>query len=166
MSIDAQVSVREYLTTDYSPDCDYVDGVVEERNLGEYDHAQLQTALAAYLFSRRKQWGVRVVVEQRVQVAPTRFRIPDLCVMLDEEPKEQILTKPPFMCIEILSPEDRMSRMQERVNDYIRFGVPYVWILDPKEQKAYRCTTAGLTEVAELRTGNPEILVPLRELFE
>jgi len=31
------VSVREYLTTSYRPDCDYVDGRIEERNVGEYD---------------------------------------------------------------------------------------------------------------------------------
>ena len=29
------VSVEEYLKTVYEPDCEYVDGVVEERNLGE-----------------------------------------------------------------------------------------------------------------------------------
>jgi len=36
------ISVQEYLATSYRPDCDYVDGRVEERNLGEYNHAKLQ----------------------------------------------------------------------------------------------------------------------------
>jgi hypothetical protein len=39
------ISVEEYLSTSYRPDCDYVDGLVEERNLGEYDHAAVQSAL-------------------------------------------------------------------------------------------------------------------------
>jgi len=75
METGAVVSINEYLSTSYDPDCDFVDGVIEERNLGENDHAELQTAIAAYLRSRRKQWGIYVVVEQRVQVSPTRFRV-------------------------------------------------------------------------------------------
>ena len=81
METGALVSINEYLSTSYDPDCDFVDGVIEERNLGENDHAELQTAIAAYLRSRRKQWGIYVVVEQRVQVSPTRFRVPDVCVI-------------------------------------------------------------------------------------
>lgn len=160
------VSVREYLSTAYRPDCDYVDGIVVERNLGEYDHARLQGAVFAYFYNRRKQWGIHVVPEQRVQVAPTRLRIPDVCVVLAGERPEQIFRKPPFICIEILSPDDRISAMQERVGDFLRFGVPYVWILDPGTRKAYRCTLKGLQEVSELRTENPEFLVPLDALFE
>jgi len=58
-----QVTVEEYLHTAYEPDCDYVDGQIEERNLGEYDHANLQTALAVWLRTRAREWNIRVVVE-------------------------------------------------------------------------------------------------------
>src|SRR5216684_5292998 len=92
------ISVEEYLATSYRPDCDYVDGRVEERNLGEWDHSSLQTRVAAYFFARRKEWGISVVVEQRVQVKPTRFRIPDVCVFLGT-PAEQIITKTTFLYI-------------------------------------------------------------------
>jgi Uma2 family endonuclease len=159
------VSIREYLSTSYRPDCDYVDGVVVERNLGEYDHARLQGAILVYFETRRKQLGLRAVVEQRVQVSPTRFRIPDICVVKGE-PTEQIFRTPPFICIEVLSPQDRLSEMHQRVQDYLKFGVPYVWILDPATRKAYHSTRDALTEVSELRTDNPEITVPLAALFE
>jgi Uma2 family endonuclease len=49
MATGSLVSVSEYLSTGYRPDCDYVDGAVVERNLGEYDHARLQMAVSAYL---------------------------------------------------------------------------------------------------------------------
>jgi hypothetical protein len=39
------ISVGEYLKNSYRPDCDFVDGRIEERNLGEHDHAALQAAL-------------------------------------------------------------------------------------------------------------------------
>jgi hypothetical protein len=59
------ISVQEYLGTRYRPDRDYVDGEVEERNLGEWDHSDLQLAIGSYLRQRQKKWGIRVVVEQR-----------------------------------------------------------------------------------------------------
>jgi Uma2 family endonuclease len=162
------ISVEEYLATSYRPDCDYIDGHIEERNLGEWDHSNLQTAVAAYFRMRRKQWGVIAVVEQRVQVRTNRFRIPDVCVVLCD-PGERILTKPPFICIEILSPEDRMIRVRARVKDYLQMGVRYVWVLDPQTRIAYCATEVeGLREIKSgiLVTENPALEVPLSELFE
>ena len=165
MATSSLVSVREYLSTSYRPDCDYVDGVVLERNLGEYDHARLQSELLVYFHARRKEWGLRVVPDQRVQVSPTRFRVPDICAVLGE-PAEQIFRTPPFICIEILSKDDRLSDMQDRVTDYLNFGVRYVWVIDPRTRKAWRCTISGISEVSELRTEDPEIVVPLDALFD
>jgi Uma2 family endonuclease len=139
---------------------------VEERNVGETDHSYLQMAVGAYFYERRKTWGICVLPEERVQISPTRFRVPDLCVAVGSKPKEKILRTPPFICIEILSPEDRLSRVVERLNDYLRFGVPYVFLLDPEIRKAWRWTTAGMTEVSELRTESPDTLVPLEAVFE
>jgi Uma2 family endonuclease len=160
------MSVKEYLSTSFRPDCDYVDGEVRERNMGEYDHARLQGAVFALLYARRKEWGILVVPEQRVQVSPTRFRVPDVCVIRADRRPEQIFTTPPFICIEILSKDDRLSEMQERVKDYLTFGVPHVWILNPRTRTGYRCTPEGLFETSELRTSDPDIVLPLAELFE
>src|SRR5689334_20398838 len=124
------ISVEEYLRTSYRPDCDYVDGEVQERNLGERDHSSLQMKVLMYLGTRQKELGIEVFPEQRVQVKPARFRIPDVCVVLGHT-NEQIFTTPPFLCVEILSPEDRMSRVEERVDDYLAMGVRFVWVLDP-----------------------------------
>ena len=161
------ISVEEYLATSYEPDCDYVDGQIEERNLGEFDHSSLQTAGAAYFFARRKQWDLNVAVEQRVQVSPTRFRVPDVCVVLGKV-TEQIFRKPPFLCVEILSPEDRMKRVQQRIDDYLGLGVRYVWVLDPSNRRAYVATAeTGLRETREtvLKTESPVLELPLDELF-
>ena len=70
------------------------------------------------------------------------------------------------MCIEILSSDERLSEMQGRVDDYLNFGVPYVWILDPATRQAWRCTPGGTQEVTELRTEKPDTLVPVGDLFE
>ena len=147
--------------------CVLPDGRIEERNLGEWDHSSLQAAIISYFFVRRKAWGISVAPEQRVQVKPTRFRIPDVCVVLGE-PEEQIFRRPPFLCIEILSPEDRLNRVQERIDDYLAMGVRYVWVLDPSNRRAYTATAeTGLRETREtvLKTENPALELPLDEVF-
>jgi Uma2 family endonuclease len=91
--------------------------------------------------------------------------VPDVCVALGPEPDEQIFTTPPFLCIEILSPEDRIGRVQETIDDYLRFGVRYVWLIDPYQRRAWIYTQDEIREVRDglLRTGDPEWIVPVTE---
>jgi Uma2 family endonuclease len=161
------VSVEEYLSTSYEDgDREYVDGEVQERNLGELDHSDLQTASSSYLRFRYKglMW---VGVEVRVQVKRTRFRVPDVSAVLGPKPAGRIVTSPPFIVIEVLSHEDRADRMQTKIADYLEFGVANVWVLDPETKSAIAYTREGVTPVSEgsLRTANPVIELPLAELF-
>ena len=157
------VTPEEYLSTDYSPDVDYVDGVLEDRNVGEKDHGKLQLNLAILFRSQRIR--AHVFIETRLQVKATRWCVPDICVYLDAEPEEQVFTQPPFICIEILSPEDRLKRMFAKCQDYLEMGVPNVWLLDPWEQKAYRCDVRGVDQVDRLETAGGEIRLSLSEVF-
>ena len=161
------VPVEEYLRTSYRPDCDYVDGEVLERNLGEHDHSDLQSELLYYFRSRRKQWRLHAVVEQRVQVAPSRFRIPDVCVVKGGGPYPAIYRDPPFICIEVLSKDDTRRSMQKRIDDYLKFGVPNVWVIDPADRRVWTYSLEGNREVKDgvLRTENPSIEVSLAEVF-
>jgi Uma2 family endonuclease len=81
------VTVEEYLKTVYRPDCDYVDGRIEERNVGEYDHGLLQTMLGYIFTLNRAAWGVRAVIAVRTQVKLTRYRCPDVLVLRADAPK-------------------------------------------------------------------------------
>lgn len=168
MSSATLVSVQEYLATCYRPDREYVDGEIQERNLGERQHSDAQMRLGAFLFNRREQWRITVLPEQRVQVGATRFRVPDICVLLASDPRDPIVRKAPFLCVEILSPEDRVSRFNERITDYFRMGVAYVWLLDPEAKRAFCYTPGEMHEVQDgiLRTQNPNLEVPLAEVFE
>jgi Uma2 family endonuclease len=100
------VSLDEYLNTSYRPDCDYLEGEILERNVGEWDHSRLQVLLGSFLFDRERQWGILVVPSQRVQMAAKRVRVPDLAVLKGARPAGGIVTEPPFLCIEILSRSD------------------------------------------------------------
>ena len=159
--------LSEYLETSYRPDCEYLNGQLLERNVGEWDHSRLQAFLTIYLGIREKQWGIVVATEQRVQVKATRFRIPDITVLTAPPPPEtRILHTPAFLCIEIRSPSDRMAEMQDRISDYLEFGVPYVWLINPRNRQSFIYTANGVEEVKDgiLRTANPTLEVPLAEL--
>jgi Uma2 family endonuclease len=160
------IPVDEYLRITYRPDCDYVDGEVLERNLGERDHASVQRRIVAYFVKHYPHLLSMLFSEQRVQVTPTRFRIPDVCLLAEDAPVEQIVRTPPILCIEILSKEDTMTRIMVRVKDYFQMGVPVCWIIDPALRSAWVATPGQLTEPADgiLRAG--EIEMPLTEVLE
>ena len=168
MSSATLVSIEEYLGTSYRPDRDYVEGTLQERNLGERPHSQTQMRLSAFLFQREELWGISVLPEQRVQVSPTRFRIPDICVLMASDPTEPIVRQPPFLCIEILSKDDTVSQLNDRLTDYFRMGVPCVWVIDPLKRRAYIYTEGHMVEVldGQLRTQDPDIIVPLDEILK
>ncbi len=140
------MSVEEYLRTPFHPDVDFVDGVIEERNLGEFDHARLQGILLRLLGEMEETWNVYVSPELRVQVSKTRFRVPDVCVTDARQEIEQIPRRPPLLCVEVLSPEDRLPRVLERAKDFHRMGVATVWIFDPETRKVWVSGAEGARE--------------------
>ena len=162
------VSVQEYLATSYRPDRECLDGALHERNLGELEHSLLQGAIFAWFWTRRKEWNVLSLVEQRVQVAPTRFRVPDVAVLSSNQPLEPIITTPPLILIEVLSKDDSLRSRRERVDDYLNFGVMHVWILDPASKRAYVCSQTGFQEPEQgtLVVPNTPIRLVLSELFD
>ena len=167
MAAGTTISLQQYLATVYEPDCDFVDGELEERNLGGRSHARLQLKVGSYLLGRYESTGLAVFTELRIRVSATRYRIPDVCATLGD-PDEEVLTKPPFLCVEILSPEDRMSRIEMRIQDYLTMGVAFVWVLDPLTKQSYVATKAeGLREVKDgvLRTADPALEMPLAGLW-
>jgi Uma2 family endonuclease len=166
MASSTAISVEEYLHSSYEPDCDYVDGELVERNVGELKHSFLQNILGVYLHGLSRRLGFRVGTELRMRISATRFRIPDLTVMLRSQPLESVPTHPPFLCIEIVSPDDRMIHIIERVKEYLAFGVNHVWVVDPASRTAYAYTKDEGREVRDrLTTQNPEISVSLADLF-
>ena len=168
MAAAAQISVEEYLHTAYRPDRDYVDGEVLERNLGEYEHSRPQMRLVMFFGAREKEWRIRVVPEQRVQVNSNRFRIPDVCVVLADTPVEGIFRTPPFICIEILSKDDSFKSVVARLDDYLAMGVAHVWVIEPLTRRGYVYTSDGFLEAKDglLRAAGTEIAVPLTSVFE
>jgi Uma2 family endonuclease len=162
------LSIEQYLNTTYRPDVDYVDGAIEERNLGDTDHSKLQGELYFLLRSRQRAWSVLILPKVRVQVSPTRFRIPDVCVVREGGADDPIVTEAPLLCIEVLSPRDSVAAMRRWSQDYFDMAVPAVWIFDPQTRAAFICTAHSMTEHAEgiIRLEGTEIEVSIEEAFK
>jgi Uma2 family endonuclease len=160
-------TVREYLRTSWSPDREFVDGRIEERNLGEKEHSLIQRYLTFLFMLKRSEWGVEVFPELRTQTKARNFRVPDVLVMRAEDKFEHYVTQPPLIAIEILSPEDSVRAMQNKADEYNSFGVENIWIIDPEPRIAYRYTGSALEEVriGELTVAGTEIRVILSEMF-
>jgi Uma2 family endonuclease len=162
------MSVEEYLYTHFDgADCDYVDGAIIERNMGELPHAKLQALLSRKLLEISDTLPIQVFSEIRIQVEARRFRVADLAVWRSGNIGQRIPTVPPFLAIEILSAEDRLVRLQPKIQEYLRHGVEAVWVIDPEERRAmsYSPALPGGTLVDELRTENPPIAIPLADLL-
>jgi Uma2 family endonuclease len=161
------IPVSEYLATSYRPDCDYVDGEVLERNLGELEHALLQGILLYAFHSNRRAWDIVALPEQRVQVSSKRFRIPDVTILRKSAPREPIITHAPLICIEILSKDDTFRSMRQRASEYLQMGVEHVWILDPGTRIASIYTADGFLEpkTGELTVPGTPIKIVLAEIF-
>jgi Uma2 family endonuclease len=159
------ISIREYLHTSYRPDCDFVDGVIEERNLGELDHAELQGAFLLYFDRHKHEWGVRAVIEIRIRTSSNHVRIADVAVISANAPREQVIQTPPVAVIEILSPEDRVPRYAERLADYRSMGIKNIWVVDPATRKGFDCSTGDWIETTHFAVVGSPIHIDLAAFF-
>ena len=161
------VPMEEYLRTMYQPDCEWIDGELRERNVGEGSHAVIQKMLAMFFGIREEEWNVLAALEQRVQTSATHSRIPDVCLLRGDAPFEEIVRVAPLLCVEILSPEDRMSEMYEKVDDYLAMGVASVWVGDPRRRKIWETDAAGKLQMRdeELTVAETPIRLRAEDLF-
>ncbi len=152
--------------TDYEPDCDYVDGELEERNAGEKEHSAVQAFFVGSFAAQQEQSNLEPYPVLRLRVAPTRVRVADVAILSANIPYEAVPSRPPVAIIEVLSPEDRVSRYQQRLDDYRAMGIANIWVIDPMRRKAYDCSQVGWQPVDKLLIADPTVEIPLDQLWK
>ena len=101
-----------------------------------------------------------------MRVSSTRVRIADLAILPLQRSYEAVLTRPPVAIIDVLSPEDRVSRYQQRLDDYRAMGVGHIWVIDPMRHKVFDCSQGGWQPVDTLRITDPAVEIPLDPLWK
>ncbi|MGC9159268.1 MAG: Uma2 family endonuclease [Terracidiphilus sp.] len=144
------VPVEEYLRSSYSPDAEYIDGQIVEREstMGDNEHSAWQEAICAWFRTQAVSAGIRVRPELRVQVDACSFLIPDVTLLDRNLPAESIATHPPVAVIEVLSPADQVGRVMKKGERYEKMGIRTILIVDP-EGPAYRYREGKLEALAE-----------------
>jgi len=165
MTDDTLVSVEEYPNTSYEPDMEYVDGVLVDRNVGEWQHSLVISNVVFALM--QKYPSVKVLPGVTSKVTETRCRVPDVAVVL-HEPPGRFITEPPFIDIEILSEEDRVSPFIEKLKEYTAMGVPNIWIFDPRLKHMFVFHANSLQEIEgdTISTGEPRLELTRDEVFQ
>jgi len=131
--------VEEYLHTSY-PDGDreYLDGLVVERNGGTPGHSALQKILIVHLAGFEKALQIAVRPECRTRIEETRYRVPDVLVMVRPfRQSDRVVLDPPLLIVEILSPDDRMRETIQRFREYEKLGVRYIVQMDPEDRTTF-----------------------------
>lgn len=160
----ATVAAGDYIGKSFRPDCDLVGGELQERNVGELEHSRMQMAIILWFGRYIGQWGLHPLPEMRIQTGIDRFRVADIAVRKADLPDEPILITPPLIVIEILSPEDRITRYKERLDDYRAMGIPNIWVIDPVALEGFDCSTGNWTQTDTFRVDDSAVFVPLKEL--
>lgn len=74
-----------------------------------------------------------------VERDPDSVRGPDILFFDNVNSFEKVDTKwgdvPPRLAVEVMSPNDTTSEMNERVADQLNCGTPLVWLVDPEVRK-------------------------------
>lgn len=74
----------------------------------------------------------------------------------------------PFVAIEILSEDDRMSRLIERLQEFVAIGTPNIWVIDPRLKLIFRFDGTNLRQVEGdvVSTDNPHLELTRDEIFQ
>ena len=160
------MTAKTYLHTSFdNPDREYRDGRLVRRSLPDNQHARAQGALGVFFASLRPGHRVYPAFSVRLKLRESLYLVPDVAVFYPDEPREPVPATPPLVTIEVLSPDDRMADVRNKLGEYRSWGVPHVWLVDPHSKRMYTCNE-GLLEVATLRI--PELGVELKpaDIFE
>jgi Uma2 family endonuclease len=138
MTTPTRVSVEEFLAMEESkPYLELIDGEVVQKAMPSPKHSATVFELAGVLRNFLRAHPIaRGNTELRHRDRnEDRVFLPDLSVTLNSRwrtggdgPVEVM----PDFAIEVLSPDDRTSRVAERVDFYLRAGTELVWVIDPE----------------------------------
>jgi Uma2 family endonuclease len=163
-----QIGVEEYLglVFDDRPEPDYVHGEVVERTLPTLVHGQIQALLIVLLARLLPRVQLTLITEPRLQIESDLYRVADVAVYQGPRPEGRYGTTPPYIGIEIVSPDDRYNDLTERLEDYRRWGVPHIWLVDPQRKRLSEYTEAGLLQHASLKLPEFDFEISSQELFK
>jgi len=159
------VTVEEYLRSIEKPNAEYIDGVVRRKSMPTRKHGKMEFRVTELVNDIK---GFDAVPEQTVKLSNRKYLVPDVAVQRADELQEQPYPEEPiFLCVELLSTEDRFSELVAKCEDYHDWGVKYCWLIDPEKKQCWEYAAGGrphqVPEGGWLTAG--ELTLNLNDLF-
>jgi Uma2 family endonuclease len=118
-----------------------IDGELTERNMSLLS-SRVAVRLARRLDVHCEEHDLGWIVDAECGYAcfpwkPGRIRRPDVSFIAagrlpsSEERSEGYVMIPPDLAVEVVSPNDRVGELDEKVDEYLRAGVRLVWVVRP-----------------------------------
>ncbi|MFN7936901.1 MAG: Uma2 family endonuclease [Bryobacteraceae bacterium] len=147
MPAKAALTEEAYLRTSF-PDLDreFRDGAVVERSLPDWFHSRTQIRLVRFFGDKEQSLNIQAAPELRVKLRTGRHAIPDVSIFWPAEPAGSVPDRLPLIAVEIISPDDRIADVMEKLREYTAAGIAHVWLLDPRNRRLY-LYRGGLREV-------------------
>ncbi|MDX2149944.1 MAG: Uma2 family endonuclease [Bryobacteraceae bacterium] len=153
--------VDDYLRTAYSPDVEYVDGLLIPRGMPAFLHSLLQKILLAWFDRWEEQYAYTTLPELRTQIVErSRYRIPGVLLCFTPTRIRTVMNEVPLAVIEILSPDDTVQQTLARFADYAALGVPHILQLDPESHTAHRYQSGSLIQTQFTTLPSPKGDIP------
>lgn len=152
---------------DCKPYVEYWFGEAVQKCMPTVVHGVMQWVLAM-LLSRR---GWMAASEVRLKISKVAYPVPD--VIANRTPLQDPSPTEPFdLCVEILSPGDKLRDVFTKGAHYLDWGIRTVWIIDPKKATAYKMclnnpqpVPVSMSGYLVAGSGEAEVVIPLSELF-
>lgn len=140
-------------------------------------HGEVQIEVAYHIKAWARSRGAVVTAESGyiLSEVPATVRGPDVAATLERRSTEGVpggwVRGAPDVAVEVLSPSDSASAMQEKVLEYLDAGARLVWIVDAEAHTVtvYRADGTGAILREDYTLGGEDVLdgfaVPVRELF-
>ncbi|HLW76246.1 MAG TPA: Uma2 family endonuclease [Bryobacteraceae bacterium] len=125
MASKALVTPEQYLAAHFEREPELVHGELVERPLPNKTHGRIQ-ALLVLLLGRAGY----SCTEVRMRIAEDLYRLPDFA-FFENEPEGEVPDRPPLLIVEIASPDDRLIDMLTKFDEYARWGVSNLWLVEP-----------------------------------
>lgn len=146
MASRALVSVEEFLNARYEGiEPEYWDGSVIERGASGKSHS---SAVKRFLYLvEANPPSLFAFPDLRLRLGQSRFLVPDVSVF-HVEPASDVPEDPPFIVLEVLSPDDRLLDVKRKLEKFVDWGVPHVWLVDPFDRQLFVQDAAGFRRVS------------------
>lgn len=139
---------------------EYWNGEVVRKGMGTHKHTVLARVIEALLIQHGYKGSER---EVDLAIDPNWRPRPD--VHAAKKAYDPYITEP-VPVIEILSPNDKMSRVFKKCRNYARLNMPGIFVFDPESRDAWEWSrdTDNLERISEMRI-DPETVIPVELIW-